>query len=106
MLEELKDEFKDDFAILAIKYYLQAANVNFIMANYEEALKNALKGLHIIETSPSSPDIQKSVDNSRRDLLNIKIRSTAKIEKIDPWKMREDEAEALQLGVTLMPDEV
>ena len=105
MLEELKDKFEDDYAILAIKYYLQAANINFIMANYQEARKNALKGLQIIETSPASPDIQKSVDNSKRDLLNIKIRSTAKLDNIDPWKMREEEAEAHQLGVTLMPDE-
>ena len=75
------------------------------MANYQEARKNALKGLQIIETSPASPDIQKSVDNSKRDLLNIKIRSTAKLDNIDPWKMREEEAEAHQLGVTLMPDE-
>ena len=45
MLEDLKDEFLEDYDILAIKYYLQAANINFITGQWEVALKNANKGL-------------------------------------------------------------
>ena len=32
LLEENKEEFKEDYGVLAVKYYLQAANICFIMA--------------------------------------------------------------------------
>ena len=34
LLEENKEEFKEDYGVLAVKYYLQAANICFIMSDF------------------------------------------------------------------------
>jgi len=58
MLEELKEVFKEDYGIVATKFYLQAANVNFITGDYETSLKHALNGLEIVDTvNPPEADI-------------------------------------------------
>merc|ERR1712151_553922 len=108
-LEELREEFKDDYGIVATKFYLQAANINFITGNFEEARKNALKGLEVVESLDHSKipeeDIRRSMHNTKRDLLNVKIRTTAKLDSIDPWNLRAEEAEKNNLSISLMPIE-
>ena len=104
LLEELKTEFGDDYGIVATKFYLQAANVDFITGNWETARTNALKGLEIVETcNPPEADIKRAMHNTKRDLLNVKIRTTAKLDSMDPWNLRVEEAAKNNLSSTLLP---
>lgn len=49
MCEELKDEFKPDYAIVASKFYMQKANLAFIMGKLEEAKDAAEKGYDLVK---------------------------------------------------------
>ena len=106
LLEENKEEFKEDYGVLAVKYYLQAANISFIMSDFESAKKSAIKGLEIVAVTRITPDIKQPMMNSRRDLLNVKIRASNKIDSSeDPWELRRAEASSNNLDLTLMPNE-
>jgi len=48
MCEGLKEEFKEDYDILASKFFKQAADLAFIMGKLPEAKAAAEKGLEII----------------------------------------------------------
>ena len=106
LLEENKEEFKDDYGILAVKYYLQAANICFIMSDFEQAKNFAQKGLEIIGVTKVTPETKQPMANSNRDLLNVKIRSSNKLDStMDPWKLRIEEAQSNNMDLTLMPKE-
>lgn len=49
MCEELKDEFKPDYAIVASKFYMQKANLAFVMGKLEEAKDAAEKGYNLVK---------------------------------------------------------
>ena len=106
LLEENKEEFKDDYGILAVKYYLQAANICFIMSDFEQAKNFAQKGLEIIGVTKVTPETKQPMVNSKRDLLNVKIRSSNKLDStMDPWQLRIEEAQSNNMDLTLMPKE-
>jgi len=42
--------------------------------------------------------------NTRRDLLNLKIRTTARINQIDPWNLRSEEVANSKLSSVLLPE--
>ena len=106
LLEENKEELKEDYGVLAVKYYLQAANISFIMSDFESAKKSAIKGLEIVAVTRITPDIKQPMMNSRRDLLNVKIRASNKIDNSEyPWELRIIEAANNNLDLTLIPNE-
>ena len=56
MAEPLKDDFKHDFAIVASKFYLQKANLDFIFGEFEEAKQTAAKGLELVSQVENTDD--------------------------------------------------
>lgn len=50
MLEIVKPKFKEDFAIVASKFYLQRANLEFIFGKLEEAKKTCADGIALVQT--------------------------------------------------------
>ena len=76
------------------------------MSDFESAKKSAIKGLEILDVTKITADIKQPMANSKRDLLNVKIRSSNKISSSDdPWKLRVEEAAANNMDLTLMPEE-
>ena len=63
------------------------------MSDFERAKTLSQKGLEIVGVTKVTPDTKKPMANSKRDLLNVKIRSSNKLDStIDPWKLRIEEA--------------
>ena len=76
------------------------------MSDFESAKTSATKGLEILDVTKITADIKQPMANSKRDLLNVKIRSSNKISNsADPWKLRVEEAAANNMDLTLMPED-
>ena len=76
------------------------------MSDFEQAKNFAQKGLEIIGVTKDTPETKQPMANSNRDLLNVKIRSSNKLDStMDPWQLRIEEAQSNNMDLTLMPKE-
>ena len=85
--EKIKGDFAEDYDIVASKFFVLHANINFIMKNYQVAIDAAKKGIELCAApklkEEQDLEIVRTVNNCRRDLLNALLRSTV---KLDPSK--------------------
>ena len=75
------------------------------MKDYEKAIESANIGVDLCkQVQEEDLEIKRSVNNARRDLLNILVRSTV---KLDPSKkvseLRKEYAQTHELDETFMP---
>ena len=81
---KLKDEFGEDYAVVATKFYVQQASIKFILRDYQKAKESANLGISLCaEVKEEDLEIKRSVNNAKRDLMNVLLRSTV---KLDPSK--------------------
>ena len=103
--EKLKDDFAEDYPIVASKFFVQLANIKFILQDYESAMEAGKKGVVLCKgIKDDDLEVMRSINNARRDLLNIILRSTV---KLDPTQksseLRKKLAEENELDITFMP---
>ena len=106
MAERLKTEFGEDYATVVSKFFLQIANVNFILKKSDEALDACGKGLELCKQVNVEEDleIRRSVNNARRDMLNIMVRIKSRQDKSkSAQQLRTEMAAEHGLDNTFMP---
>lgn len=81
LLETCKEQFKGDLEVVMAKFYTLQCNVNYILKNYQDCLDSATEGVKCVDSVKSQEvTIMKAMNNARRDLMNCKVRSRAKME--------------------------
>lgn len=79
--EKLKEEFAEDYGVVASKFFVQQANVKFIAKDFPAAVEAAKKGVELCkDIKDDDLEIMRSVNNARRDLLNVLLRATIKLD--------------------------
>lgn len=104
MCESLKEQFGEDYPIVASKFYMQQANLAFVHQRYEEAKNAVAKGLELVkQVKTTEEDIQRASNHTQRDLLNLHVRLTARLEQRDPTEIRKEVAQKYGFkGITFM----
>ena len=100
---ELKTEFGEDYAIVASKFYMQQANINFIGGDLEKAKEAAERGIELVaEVKTDDEDIRKASNHTQRDLLNLLVRARSRLENRDAREIRSEMSAKHGLGPTFM----
>lgn len=93
MHEELKTEFKEDYEILASKFFKQKADLAFIMLNNEEAKTAVDKGIELVKQVKTDDEATRKASNhTQRDLLNLLVRIRSRLENTDGQTIRGQES--------------
>ena len=104
MCEGLKEEFKEDYDILASKFYKQEADLAFIMGKLPEAKVAAEKGLAIIVNVSDESDAatKKATQHCHRDLLNLFVRVRSRLENKEALVIRQEECTKRGMPTTFL----
>jgi hypothetical protein len=71
---------------------LTLASVQYILKEYQNALESAEEGLRSINNiRECDADVMKQVKNSQRDLVNLVVRSKAKVSGVSASAVREEQ---------------
>ena len=109
LLEVTKEKFGEDYGIIAAKFFTQAANVNFANGNKAGALDFAERGLAEIDSIKTmEKDVERAMIKTRRDLLNIIVRTKPAVQKDctkSARELREEYAAKYELSSIFMPDQ-
>jgi len=107
MRDDLVVEFGEDLPIVSARYYMQLADLYFILHKYQECQEAADKGIEQVQlASKNDEDIEAHMNNTRRDLINLKLRSMKKITPtVNIEQLRVKEGTKYGLDQTLLPSE-
>ena len=101
MCEGLKQSFGVDYPIVASKFYMQKANLCFIQGRLEEAKTACARGLELVkQVNTKDADIKNASHHTYRDILNLLVRTRAKLEKGDSAVIRKQLADEHGLPIT------
>ena len=102
---QLKEEFKEDYEILASKFHKQEADLAFIMGDYEKAMATATKGLELVkQVNTTDTATRKASNNTQRDLLNLIVRIRSSLEKKLAKDLRDEIGQQHELGTTFLAE--
>lgn len=107
MREALKDDFGEDLPVVSARYYMQLADLYFITRKYQECVEASTKGIEQVSlASKEDIDIATHMNNTRRDLINLKLRASKRIEShLDLEALRLEEGKKVGFDQTLLPSE-
>jgi hypothetical protein len=107
MRDQLTEEFGEDLAVVTSRYYLQLADLYFVIQKYQECTEAACLGIEQVNiASKADEDIASHLNNTRRDLINLKLRSAKKITKhLDLGQLRVQEGKKYGFDQSLLPSE-
>ena len=99
----LKEEFKEDYDILASKFWKQKADLAFIQGKNEEAKAATEKGLElVVKVVCDDENTQKATNHCHRDLLNLLVRVRSRMEKKEARGIRTEEGKNRNIGTTFL----
>lgn len=89
LLESTRKEFGQDYEVIKSKFHLQAANTHYILRNFVDCLEQSTRGLEQAnKTQLREPGIARVMANVRRDLINLQIRSQARVQNVKASELR------------------
>ena len=103
----LRESFGDDFAVVVSKFYAQAASVAFVTNKFESALSHAEKGLKLmdeVDLEKEDAAVKKNMRLAKRDLLNLLVRTQARLTGRSSTDLRHELAKKHDLGSTFMSE--
>ena len=103
MCESLKDELEPDYAIIASKFYMQQANIAFMHGDIQKAKDAAEKGFELVlQVDTKEADIREASSQTQRDLMNMLLRTRARLEKKDVRELRKEFSKTYGIGLTFL----
>ncbi len=103
LCQDLKEEFGEDYPIVASKFYMQQGKLAFVMNKLDAAEQAAEQGIVLVkQVKTTEEDIKKASDHTQRDLLNLLVRVKAKKEGRDASIVRKEIADKYSMGTTFL----
>jgi hypothetical protein len=107
MRDNLAAEFGEDLPVVSARYYMQLADLCFVTRKYQECVEAAMAGIEQVQmAAKDDEDIAAHMNNTRRELINLKLRASKKInEHLDIKTLRIEEGKQYGFDQTLLPSE-
>lgn len=107
MRDQLTEEFGEDLPVVSARYFMQLADLCYVTQKYQECMDAAIKGIEQVQlAAKSDEDIAAHLNNTRRDLINLKLRAAKKINPLlDLTALRIEEGKKYGFDQTLLPSE-
>lgn len=93
MRDNLAAEFGEDLPVVSARYFMQLADLCFVVRKYQECIDAAVKGIEQVQlAAKDDEDIAAHMNNTRRELINLKLRASKKLKPdLDLETLRKEE---------------
>lgn len=107
MRDRLASEFGEDLPVVSARYCMQLADLCFVTRRYQECVDAATKGIEQVQlAAKDDEDIAAHMNNTRRELINLKLRASKKINpSLNLETLRREEGKLYGFDQTLLPTE-